>query len=144
VVDVVGLGPLLVLERRRALHPAHGGHGRQQPHQLDVLGSVRLAEQDGLLGIQTERQQPERHLVRVAADGLAVVGRRERVIVHDAVDRIVGLLHRDVVPERPEVVADMRQAGGLDTAEHPFSGEGIAAEGRRAEGSGLGGHGGRV
>ena len=43
--------------------------------------------------------------------------RRQGVVVHDAVDRVVRLLHRDVVAEGAQVVADVRQPGRLDAAE---------------------------
>ena len=128
VVDVIGLRPLLVLERGRPLDPGDRCHRRQQPHQLDVLRSVRLAEQHGTLGVQAQRQQPKCHLVGVAADGIRVVGRRQGVVVDDAVDRVVGLLHRDVVPERAQPVADMRQPGWLHAAEDPGTRRRVAGE----------------
>ena len=82
-----------------------------------MLGPVRLAEEDRALGVEAQGEQAERHLVRVAPDELRVVGARQGVVVDDAVDRVVRVLHRDVVPEGAEIVADVRQPGRLDAAE---------------------------
>ena len=46
------------------------------------------------------------------------------MVVHDAVDRIVALLHRDVVTKCTQVVADMRQSRRLDAAEDALEREG--------------------
>src|SRR5688572_20801711 len=45
---------------------------------------------------------------------------RQRVVVDDAVDGVVAILHRDVVAERAEVVAHVRQARWLHAGEHPL------------------------
>ena len=50
---------------------------------------------------------------------------RQRVVVDDAVDRLVLLGERDVVPDRAQVVAEMDDPGRLDAGEDP---------GRRARG----------
>ena len=94
--------------------------------------------------VETERQETQRHLGGVAPDGLAVMGRGERVVVHDAVDGVVALLHRDVVAERAQVVAHMRQPRGLDAAEDPLARGGVTTQGRLDGISEDAGHGGRV
>jgi len=40
-----------------------------------------------------------------------------RVVVDDAIDRVAVLLERDVVAERAQVIAQVRQAGRLDAGE---------------------------
>jgi hypothetical protein len=83
-----------------------------------VLGPVRLAEEDRLVRVESQGQQVGRHLVRVAPDDLAIVGRGQRVVVDDAVDRVAALLQRDVVAEGAQVVAQVRQpARRLDARE---------------------------
>jgi len=129
-VDVVWLAAALFLERRCALDPAGGRDRGQQPHQLKVFGAIRLPEQHRALGVEPQRQQAQRHLVGAAADELGIVGRGQRVIVHDAVDGLVAILHGDVVSERAQVVADMWQAGGLDAGEDASATGGRVGGGR--------------
>ena len=68
-----------------------------------------------------------------------IVGARQGVVVDDAVDRLVLPLERDVVADRPEVVAEVDDARRLDAAEdaRPL-GRGAR---RRGGGSHVEGHG---
>ncbi len=138
VVDVVGLELLLLLVGRRPLEPAHRGHRAQQPGQLGVLGPVALDEQRAVLGIEPEGQQRGRHLAGPGAEELRVVGARQRVVVDDAVDRLVLELEPDVVPDRAEVVAEVDDPRRLDPAEDPRPGRGRGD--RRRRGGELGRH----
>src|SRR3989304_2202587 len=91
---------------------------------LGGLGGGSGGEEGRPLGVEPQGQQAQRHLVRVESDQLRVVGAREGVVVDDAVDRVVSLLHRDVVAEGAQGVADVRQAGRLDAAEDAAPGRG--------------------
>ena len=135
VVDVVGLLRLLFLVCRRSLEPAHRRHRAQEPGQLCVLRTVALDEERAPVGIQPEREQSRRHLAGLRPEQLRVMRARERVVVDDAVDRLVLGLERDVVSDRPEVVAEMKDPRRLDAREDAVA--------RRRLGSG-GGHGPRV
>ena len=60
------------------------------------------------------------------------MGRRQRVVVDDAVDGVVLLLERDVVPDRAEVVAEVGDARRLDAAEDPRRGRRLPVAGAGA------------
>ena len=68
------------------------------------------------LGIEPEGEQRRRHLARPLAQHVAVVRARQRVVVDDAVDRLVLGLEPDVVADRAEVVAEVDDARRLDAA----------------------------
>ena len=119
MVDVVGLVRLLLLVRRRALQPAHGRDGAQEPGQFRVLGPVTLDEQRAALRIEAQGQERCGHLERPLAQEHRIVRARERVVVDDAVDRLVFPLQDHVVADGPEIVAEVDDPGRLDAAEDP-------------------------
>jgi hypothetical protein len=47
------------------------------------------------------------------------MGDGDRVQVDDAVDRLTAILPRDVLADRPDVVAEVLAPGGLDATEDP-------------------------
>ena len=89
VVDVVGLVGLLLLVGRRPLEPADRRDRRQQPGELGVLGPVALDEQRAAFGIEAEGEQRRRHLAGPRPQQDRIVRARQRVVVDDAVDRLV-------------------------------------------------------
>ena len=83
----------LVLELSHAAGLAVAGEAAEHPRQLGVLGHVALDEEDAALGVDTSRQElcsrdarPTTQLVRVVRHG-------DRVLVDDAVDALVVVLH---------------------------------------------------
>ena len=101
---------------------AEGGDAVEDPGELGVLVHVALHEQGAALGVEARGEQEHRR----AAGGLGVLRvvprEGEAVEVDDAVERLVGraraLLGGHPVAYRPEVVAQMDLAGGLDAREH--------------------------
>ena len=142
VVDVVGLLLALLLVGRRPLEPADRGDGGEQPGELGHLGPVALDEERALVGIETEGQQRGGHLAGSRAQDVGVVRARQRVVVDDAVDRLVLGLEPDVVADGAQVVAEMDDPGRLDAREDARSG-GRRFE-RREGRCQLGRHGSRV
>ena len=133
VIDVVGLVGLLLLVRRGPLQPAHRRDRAQQPGELGVLRPVALDEQRAALRVEAEGQQRGGHLARPRPQEDGVVRARQRVVVDDAVDRLVLALERDVVPDR----ARGRCRGGrCRTAGCPLKMRGRASG--RASGAGAG------
>ena len=137
VVDVVGLAALLLLVGRGPLEPADRRDGHQQPRQFGVLGPVALDEQRAALGVEPEGEQRGRHLPGPTAQQRGVVGAGQRVVVDDAVDRLVLVLEAHVVADRAQVVAEVDDPGRLDP------GEDARLRGGRGERSGRRGHVGR-
>ena len=105
---------LLLLVRRGALEPADRRDRREQPGQLGHLGPVALDEQRAAVRIEAEGQQRGGHLARPRPQQDRVVLARQRVVVDDAVDRLVLGLEADVVADRAQVVAEMDDPGRLD------------------------------
>src|SRR5450759_209612 len=91
--------------------------GEHAQLQLGVLTDVALHEEGGSGGVHASCQ-----VLRGGSPGaVAQRGRcdldRERVQVHDGVERIVSLLHLHPVDQGPEVVAQVQRAGRLHTGQ---------------------------
>ena len=71
------------------------------------------------LRVEAEGEQRGGHLARPAAQRVGVVEARQRVVVDDAVDRLVLVLERDVVADRAQVVAEVDDPRRLDAGEDP-------------------------
>ena len=110
----------LVLELGHPLGLPEARQAPQDPAELSVLGDLRLQEDRGLLGVDSGGD----HLRRAAE---RPVGQRGRVgldgqcmQVSDPVERLVVVLQRHPLPQRPEIVAQVqRVGGGLGQREHP-------------------------
>src|SRR5690606_5948552 len=100
----------LVFVRGPALQEAHAGDRRQEPGQLGDLGDVTLAKQQRLVRIEAERQVGDGYVEDVGAQGYGIAQRRQRVKVRDEVEALAGegLLHRDVLGDRAEVVTQVQ------------------------------------
>ncbi len=108
----------LVLELGHAVEIAVRGDRREQPGQLAVLAHVGLAEEDAALRVEAGGEQDRGRVVEPLAQLGRVVGDRDRVQVDDAEDRrVAAILALDVLPDRPDVVAEVLAAGGLDARE---------------------------
>jgi hypothetical protein len=114
--DVVGE---LVLVAVGALEQAHAGDGGEQPGELDDLGDVGLAEQDGAGGVEAEGEVGEGGVEDVGAQERRVADGGEGVVVGDEVEGVsrVGVLQGDVLADGAEVIAEVEDAGGLDAGE---------------------------
>jgi hypothetical protein len=122
----VGLEPLgeLVLVAVGAFEQPHARHAGQEPRQLADLLHVALAEEDGALGVEAQRQVGQRHVAHGLAQLLGLARRSQRVVVRDEVvpAQPGALLQGDVLPDGAEVVAEVRSAAGLDAGEHGLHG----------------------
>jgi hypothetical protein len=83
-----------------------------------VLGHVALDEECAPLGIQAGRQQVECGLVGAGAQFRRVDVEGEGVEVDDAVEGVVGILVGNPVPDRTQVVAQMKVATRLQAGEN--------------------------
>ncbi len=108
----------LLLELGHAIEVAVRGECGQVPGELGVLADVGLAEENAALGIEAGGEQDRRRVVDALPQGGRIPGNGERVQIDDAVDRRVAtVLPFDVLPDRPDVVAEVLLAGRLDAAE---------------------------
>ena len=87
----------LVLVGMGALEQSHGRHRGQDPGEFADFRQIRLAVEDGALGVD---------------DGHGVV-------VGDEVDRLALFLELDVLADGAEIVADVALARGGDPGENP-------------------------
>ena len=95
-----------------------GRQRRQVPGELGVLPDVGLPEEDAALGVESGRDQDRGGVVDALAQRLRIPGHGDRVQVDDAVDRRVPpVLALDVLPDRPDVVAEVLLPGWLNAAE---------------------------
>ena len=109
MIDIVRLVQLLLLICGRPLHPADGGDGHQDPGELQHLWPMALHKQGALVRIQAEGDQRRRHLPRLAAQSIAVMDAGKRVVIDDAVDGLVSLLQRHIVPNGAQVIPQVRR-----------------------------------
>ena len=82
-----------------------------------MLLDVGLAEEDAALGVEPRGDQDRGGVVEPLAELGGVLRHGDRVQVDDAVDRLAAVLSLDVLADRPDVVAEVLAAGGLDAAE---------------------------
>jgi hypothetical protein len=120
--DEVALARRLLLELVHAVEVAVRGDRADVPRQLGVLGHVALADEDAPLGLQAGRQQDRRGVVHALAHLLRLPRHGHRVEVDDAEDRDVAGVRRALLPfhvldDRPDVVAEVLPARGLDPTE---------------------------
>ena len=120
--DAHGLLPArLLLELRHPAHLAERGDGVEDPCELGVLPHVALHEQDAALGVDAHGHQQGPHRERRAPQLLRLVRNGDRVQVDHAVHALVGVLVGDPMAKRPEQVAQVGGAGGLDAREDTFA-----------------------
>ena len=90
-----------------------------------MLGHVALHEQGGDVGVEADGEQHRGQLDASASPiDAGLLGDGEGVEVDDAVEGVVLVLAGDPVAQRPEVVAEVDVAGGLDAREDAGHGAG--------------------
>src|SRR5690606_35471725 len=113
----------LVLELGHPPGLAHAGEAGEDPGQLGVLADVGLHEHGGALRVEPRGEELGGGDAAAAAQRGGLGGHRDRVQVHHAVERVVGLLQRDPLADRTQVVAQVEGVrGGLDAGENTRSG----------------------
>jgi hypothetical protein len=91
-----------------------------------VLTDVALHEDGRTIGIETGGEQLSGGDPRAPPQLIRLGRDRQRVEVGDEVERLVGLLERDVLPHRTEIVPEMERVGsGLDTRKNTRAGHDI-------------------
>jgi hypothetical protein len=113
-------GPLLLGLLLELGHPAQLPECRdagQHPTQLGVLPDVRLPEEDAPAGVEAGGQEEGRGVVEAFPEVAGVVRHRDGVKVDDAVDGLGAVLALHVLPDGPDVVAEVLPAGRLDARE---------------------------
>ena len=112
----VGREPLrhLILVGDRFFELRDGGERVENPGQFVQLRHVALDEEVRLLRVEAEGEVGGGYVEGKLPERLGIVHRRHRVIVDDEKVRLVPIMKGDVLPDRPEVVADMQRARGLN------------------------------
>ncbi|GAA3221601.1 hypothetical protein GCM10020256_28470 [Streptomyces thermocoprophilus] len=109
----------LVLELGHPGRLAEAGEAVHDPGELGVLGDVALDEERAPLRVEPGREELGGGEAGVGPQLLRVLRHRDRVQVHDHVERVVRLLERHPLADCAQVVAEVEGAGGgLDTGEH--------------------------
>ena len=83
-----------------------------------MFGHVTLDEHRGLLGLEADGEQHRGQGDGGVAQHTGPIGDGERVQVDDAMEGVAFVLTRHPVPQRPEVIAQVDVAGGLDAGQH--------------------------
>ncbi len=120
--DELALEHGLVAELVHALQSPELRDARQQPGELGVLVHVALSEEDRARRVEPCGEQDRERVIEALAQLRRVVGDGDRVQVDDAEDALAALLARDVLGDRPDVVAQVLSARGLDAGEDPHGG----------------------
>ena len=107
----------LLLELGHPAKLAVRGHARQQPTELGVFLDVGLPEQDAALGVEARGQQNRSAVVHARRQVTRVVGDGDRMEIDETVDRLAPVLPGDVLPDPPDVVPEVEDAGRLDARE---------------------------
>src|SRR5690606_14048181 len=83
------------------------------------LGDVGLPVENGVVGVEPQREPGSRDLQRGALDLLRILGLRQRVVVREEVVVLLRTImaRRDAGPDGTDVVADVRRAGGRNAGE---------------------------
>ena len=113
------LNPTLTICRQLMEVPiTHDGESREEARRRAsrVLRDVHLDEQDALVGVDAGGQQPDRHVGGALRQFFRLVGLGDGVQVDDAENALEAVLELNPVPDRAEVVADVKLARGLDAA----------------------------
>lgn len=122
---------------------AHAGMAAQDPHELGVLQDVLLGEDDTAVGIQADGEQRSICLEGVLAQYVGALGHGNGVQVDDRVeDAVAGcslILQLDPLSQGTQIVAQMRDAGGLDAREDGLGPGAGGCSGGLLAGAGRGG-----
>jgi len=102
----------------RAFEESLGRHRRQNPGKLAHLGDVALPEERALVGVETAGEKVECYSPAVCPERLRVIDRRERVVIGDEIKGFALRLKRDGRPHHPEIIPDMKNAGGLNAGKN--------------------------
>ena len=102
--------PLQPVERRQAV---------EQPAEFTVGAHMALHEHRGALRIDATGQVEGRGAAGVLRQPGRIVGHRDRMQIDHTEKRVVAVLEVDPVADRPQPVAQMQGAGGLDPRQHP-------------------------
>ena len=73
-------------------------------------------------GIDPDRQQGRRHLPRLPGQFLRILEHGDRMQVDHAVDALVAVLQRRPIAQRPQIVTEGRDTGGLNAREDALHG----------------------
>ena len=107
----------LDLELRHAVQPTHRRHTVENPRQLGVLVHMRLDEERAALRVHATGEERRGEPADADAQLGGILRERDGVQIHDAIDVLVDILLVHPVADSAEIVADVRDAGGLDAGE---------------------------
>ena len=99
-----------VFELRLTLEFTERRDGIEDPSELGMFRHLRLHIEGGDGRIDAGGKKSERHLVGAAAEIGGLIRCGDRVIIHDAEERVELVLERDPILYRTEIVSDMEFA----------------------------------
>ena len=102
------------------LEESHGGDRAEDPGEERDLRDVGLAEEEGFGRVEATGEKVEGHVAGVAAEGVGIMQRGERVEVGDEVKGFALVLQFDRGLHHAEVIPEVQGAGGLDAGKDAF------------------------
>src|SRR5437588_9912628 len=95
-------------------------HRRQNPGELGHPRDIALPEERPPLHVETAGQKVQREPPAICPQRLRIIDRGESVIIGDEIKGLVcrRFLERDRRPHHPEIISDMKNAGGLNAGKN--------------------------
>ena len=119
----------LVLVAVTTPQQAHWRDRRKHPRELGDFSHVGLPPKNAAGGIEAAREEIQRDIERELPALRGVRERRHRVVVRDEIERLALLLELDGGQHRPEVVAQMQRARGLDAGQNSHGARAYGGQG---------------
>src|SRR5205085_11096750 len=90
------------------------------PGELGHLRDIALPEERAPLHVETAGQKVQRDPPAICPQRLRIIDRSEGVIIGNEIKGLVcrRFLERDRRPHHPEIISDMKNAGGLDAGKN--------------------------
>src|SRR5207248_9451179 len=90
----------------------------QNPGEFGHLGHVALPEGCAAIRIETASEKIQCYSPAIGSECFRIIDRRERVIIGDEIKRLALCLERNCRPHHPEIISDVKNAGGLNAGKN--------------------------
>ena len=97
-----------------AVEQSLGGEAVEDPRHFEQLRDIGLAKEDDLFWVHPQRQPDSGNIVSHALEFFAIPHRGQPVIVGDKVQSAISFSQLQARFDQPQVVTQVRYAGGLD------------------------------
>ena len=104
----------LVFEGVPLFQQAHGGECGEEPGEFGDFGDIRLAEENGFLGIEAAGEEIQSDIPGILAPLGGVEEGGHGMVIGDEVQRLALVLQLNGRPHHPEIVSEVQGAAGLD------------------------------